>query len=32
LELLRGMGCDISQGYHLARPLAPEDVPLFLAE
>ncbi len=32
LELLRGMGCDIAQGYHLARPLAPEDVPLFLAE
>jgi EAL domain-containing protein (putative c-di-GMP-specific phosphodiesterase class I) len=32
LELLRGMGCDFVQGYHLARPLAPEDMPLFLAE
>jgi diguanylate cyclase (GGDEF)-like protein/PAS domain S-box-containing protein len=32
LELLRRMGCDFVQGYHLARPQAPEDMPLFLAE
>ncbi len=32
LELLRRMGCDLAQGYHLARPLPPEDVPVFLAE
>jgi diguanylate cyclase len=32
LESLRSMGCDLAQGYHLARPLPPEDVPEFLAE
>jgi len=32
LELLRGMGCDFVQGYHLARPLPSEDVSKFLAE
>ncbi len=26
------MGCDLGQGYHLAKPLPPEDVPGFLAE
>ena len=28
---LREMGCDMVQGYHLARPLLPEEVPGFLA-
>jgi EAL domain-containing protein (putative c-di-GMP-specific phosphodiesterase class I) len=32
LESLRSMGCDLVQGYHLAKPLAPEDVPKFLAQ
>jgi len=32
LESLRSMGCDLVQGYHLARPLPPEDVPKFLAQ
>jgi len=28
---LREMGCDMAQGYHLAKPLLPEEVPEFLA-
>ncbi len=32
LESLRSMGCDLVQGYHLARPVPPEDVSVFLAE
>ncbi len=31
LEYLRRMGCDLVQGYHLARPLSAEEVPRFLA-
>ncbi|MEJ7843381.1 MAG: PAS domain S-box protein [Rubrobacter sp.] len=27
---LREMGCDMAQGYHLAKPLLPEEVPGFL--
>jgi EAL domain-containing protein (putative c-di-GMP-specific phosphodiesterase class I) len=26
LELLADMGCDLAQGYHLSRPLPPEDL------
>ena len=32
LELLRGMGCDFVQGYHLARPLPSEEVEQLLAD
>ncbi len=32
LEYLRRMGCDLVQGYHLARPVPPEDMPVFLAK
>ncbi len=32
LELLREMGCDFVQGYHLARPMPAKEVPRFLAE
>ena len=32
LESLRSMGCDLVQGYHLGRPMPPEDVPEFLVE
>ncbi len=32
LESLRSMGCDLVQGYYLARPVPPEDVPKFLAQ
>ena len=32
LELLRGMGCDFVQGYHLARPLPREEVEQLLAD
>jgi EAL domain-containing protein (putative c-di-GMP-specific phosphodiesterase class I) len=31
LELLRGMGCDLVQGYHLARPLPSDEVEQLLA-
>jgi diguanylate cyclase (GGDEF)-like protein/PAS domain S-box-containing protein len=31
LELLRGMGCNFAQGYHLARPLPSEEVRPLLA-
>jgi EAL domain-containing protein (putative c-di-GMP-specific phosphodiesterase class I) len=27
---LKVAGCDIAQGYHLSRPMPPEDVPGFL--
>jgi len=29
-DLLRGMGCDIVQGYHLSHPLPAEQVGAFL--
>jgi EAL domain-containing protein (putative c-di-GMP-specific phosphodiesterase class I) len=32
LELLRGMGCDFAQGYHLAMPLPREEVEQLLAD
>jgi diguanylate cyclase (GGDEF)-like protein len=32
LEQLRRMGCDLVQGYHLARPLPSEDVELLLGD
>ncbi len=32
LELLRRMGCDFAQGYHLARPLPGEEVESLLAD
>jgi diguanylate cyclase (GGDEF)-like protein/PAS domain S-box-containing protein len=32
LELLRGMGCDFAQGYHLARPLSSEEMESLLAD
>jgi len=32
LELLRRMGCDFAQGYHLARPLPSEEVERLLAD
>ncbi len=31
LELLRGMGCDFAQGYHLAMPLPGEEATSLLA-
>jgi EAL domain-containing protein (putative c-di-GMP-specific phosphodiesterase class I) len=31
LEHLRRIGCDLAQGYHLARPRPPEDVPALLS-
>jgi diguanylate cyclase (GGDEF)-like protein len=32
LALLRAMGCPQGQGYHLAPPLSPDDVPALLAQ
>jgi EAL domain-containing protein (putative c-di-GMP-specific phosphodiesterase class I) len=32
LELLRGMGCDFAQGYHLARPLPSKEVEALLED
>nr|MDP9478110.1 EAL domain-containing protein [Actinomycetota bacterium] len=32
LDLLRGLGCDHAQGYHLARPMSAEESSAFLAE
>jgi EAL domain-containing protein (putative c-di-GMP-specific phosphodiesterase class I) len=32
LELLRRMGCDFVQGYHLVGPLPPEEVEQLLAD
>jgi len=29
-ELLRRLGCDIGQGYHIAKPLSQEDYDSFL--
>ena len=31
LELLRGLGCEIGQGYHFARPMPPAELALLLA-
>ncbi|MEJ7843376.1 MAG: EAL domain-containing protein [Rubrobacter sp.] len=31
-RLLREMGCDLGQGYHISKPLPPEELPAFLAE
>lgn len=31
LELLRQQGCDEIQGYYFSRPLAPQDIPAFIA-
>jgi diguanylate cyclase (GGDEF)-like protein len=31
LEVLRGMGCDMAQGFHVSAPLAAADVPAWLA-
>jgi EAL domain-containing protein (putative c-di-GMP-specific phosphodiesterase class I)/CHASE2 domain-containing sensor protein len=31
LSLLREIGCDIAQGYHIARPMAAADITAFLA-
>ena len=30
LALLRGLDCDLGQGYHIARPMAPDDAILFV--
>src|SRR3954447_5513075 len=31
-RLLRALGCDVIQGYHLSRPLPPEEITPWLAE
>ncbi|GEM_PF-1557714 len=31
-ELLKGMGCDIAQGYYYAKPMSEKDFEVFLAE
>jgi EAL domain-containing protein (putative c-di-GMP-specific phosphodiesterase class I) len=31
LELLRGLGCDVVQGYHIARPLAADEAGCLIA-
>lgn len=31
-RLLREMGCDLGQGYHISKRLPPEELPAFLAE
>jgi diguanylate cyclase (GGDEF)-like protein len=30
LQILRGLGCDVGQGYYLARPMDPEALPNYL--
>ena len=32
LKQLEDFGCDVAQGFHLGRPLAPDDVPRWLSE
>ena len=27
IERLRGLGCDVAQGYHWSRPVPPEELP-----
>jgi EAL domain-containing protein (putative c-di-GMP-specific phosphodiesterase class I) len=29
--LLKGMGCDMAQGYHFSMPLPPEEIPPLLS-
>jgi len=31
-DLLAGMGCDVAQGYHIARPLSPDALARWLRE
>jgi len=31
-ELLKALGCDELQGYHFARPMAPQQLPAWLAD
>jgi EAL domain-containing protein (putative c-di-GMP-specific phosphodiesterase class I) len=32
LDLLSSFGCDLAQGYHIARPMPPEDFPKWVAK